>query len=179
VFVCSGISEGEVVSLVTPLLPAAQRWATDYAALKAALTSTTATGGQFDWQPASSHRAVVSRVLTTEENIWSPAYGLKGKLDATVLLTVTPSDSNLKQTTLVPTNQSTAQMHPEKHLVPFELKTGKSIQNAHHAQLSLYTMMLSDRYDMATPHGLLMHLSAKPGAPAHGVLQLDWIFFVD
>ncbi|KAL8900728.1 MAG: hypothetical protein Q9207_005553 [Kuettlingeria erythrocarpa] len=72
--------------------------------------------------------AVVNKLLEVEEKIWSPMYGLKGNVDATVQIT---TKDGPEEKTLT---------------VPFELKTGKHGNDAHRAQTALYTLLLSDRY---------------------------------
>lgn len=70
----------------------------------------------------------VNKLLDVEEKIWSPKYGLKGMIDATVQVTM--QDGN-----------------DEKRLtVPFEVKTGRNATAAHKAQTALYTLLCSDRY---------------------------------
>lgn len=71
----------------------------------------------------------ITKLLEVEEHIWSPMYGLKGNIDATVQIACREKDT-------------------EKNLVvPLELKTGKRDTNqAHRAQTALYTLLLSDRY---------------------------------
>ena len=88
----------------------------------------------------------ISKLIAIEEHIWSPQYGLKGNIDATV------------QTTLVD--------HPnqpgKKLVVPFEVKTGRTSQSpAHRAQTALYTLLLSDRYDVSVTAGLLYYLESS------------------
>lgn len=71
----------------------------------------------------------VNKLLDVEEHVWSPTYGLKGNVDATVQV-VMKDGSDEKTLT-----------------VPFEVKTGKNYSNiAHRAQTALYTLLLSDRY---------------------------------
>lgn len=71
----------------------------------------------------------INKLLEVEEHIWSPMYGLKGNIDATVQVTCR-EDNN------------------EKNLVvPLELKTGRRDTNqSHRAQTALYTLLMSDRY---------------------------------
>ena len=70
----------------------------------------------------------ITKLLDVEEKIWSPKYGLKGMVDATLQITLRDE-------------------HDEKRLtVPFELKTGKNPTAAHKAQTALYTLLCSDRY---------------------------------
>ena len=71
----------------------------------------------------------VSKLLDVEEHIWSPVYGLKGNIDATIEVV----------------------MHDEEGMrtlaVPLEVKTGKNTSSAsHRAQTALYTLLLGDRY---------------------------------
>jgi DNA replication ATP-dependent helicase Dna2 len=70
----------------------------------------------------------VNKLLEVEEKVWSPLYGLKGNVDATVQVFLKDGDDEKTLT------------------VPFELKTGKHQSAAHKAQTSLYTLLLSDRY---------------------------------
>ena len=70
----------------------------------------------------------VNKLLEVEEKVWSPLYGLKGNIDATVQVTLV-NDEDRKTLT-----------------VPFELKTGKNVSASHKAQTSLYTLLLSNRY---------------------------------
>lgn len=79
----------------------------------------------------SSKRVTISvrKLLEVEEHVWSPMYGLKGNIDATVEITLR-DDSGQK--TLA---------------VPLELKTGRNNNSTSHlAQTALYTLLLSDRY---------------------------------
>ena len=70
----------------------------------------------------------INKLLEVEEKVWSPMFGLKGNVDATVQVKL---QSGTNEATLT---------------VPFELKTGKHSSAAHKAQTSLYTLLLSDRY---------------------------------
>lgn len=71
----------------------------------------------------------VNKLLDVEEHVWSPKYGLKGNIDATVQVVMQEGKDEATLT------------------VPFEIKTGKNTSNAaHNAQTALYTLLLSDRY---------------------------------
>ncbi|KAL9104273.1 MAG: hypothetical protein Q9163_000769 [Psora crenata] len=70
----------------------------------------------------------INKLLEVEEHVWSPTYGLKGNIDATVQIELKADDYTKTLT------------------VPFELKTGKHASAAHKAQTSLYSLLLSDRY---------------------------------
>ncbi|OQO05084.1 hypothetical protein B0A48_08104 [Cryoendolithus antarcticus] len=88
----------------------------------------------------------VSKLIAIEEHVWSPQYGLKGNIDATIEATIT-DDSRAPNKTLV---------------APFEVKTGRITQSAaHRAQTALYTLLLSDRYDVAVKSGILYYLESS------------------
>jgi DNA replication ATP-dependent helicase Dna2 len=88
----------------------------------------------------------ISKLIAIEEHVWSPMYGLKGNIDATV-------EGNLID-------------HPgrpgKKLVLPFEVKTGRTTQSpAHRAQTALYTLLLSDRYDVGVTAGILYYLESS------------------
>ena len=88
----------------------------------------------------------VSKLIAIEEHVWSPRYGLKGNIDATI------------QSTLLDRPGET----PKLLIAPFEVKTGKTTQSpAHRAQTALYTLLLSDRYDVAVRAGILYYLESS------------------
>ncbi|KAL1857271.1 DNA replication endonuclease-helicase Dna2 [Paecilomyces lecythidis] len=83
----------------------------------------------------------INKLLEVEEHVWSPMYGLKGNIDATVQIAYADGK---EQSTLT---------------VPLELKTGRKDSNlAHRAQTALYTLLLSDRYDIEVTFGILYYL---------------------
>ena len=77
----------------------------------------------------------VNKLLDVEEHVWSPMYGLKGNIDATVQVSM-ETDGNEKMRPLT---------------IPLELKTGKRESASHRAQTALYTLLLSDRYGKLVP----------------------------
>lgn len=85
----------------------------------------------------------VTKLLDVEEHVWSPMYGLKGNIDATVEVSLL--EGNQKQTLTV----------------PFELKTGKHANSNHMAQTALYTLLLSDRYDINISYGILYYMETS------------------
>lgn len=85
----------------------------------------------------------VSKLLDIEEHVWSPLYGLKGNIDATVQVGVKNG-------------------HETKTLtVPFEVKTGKNVNESHQAQTMLYNLLLSDRYDVEIVYGILYYMETS------------------
>ena len=93
------------------------------------------------------------QVLDIEENIWSPKYGCKGKVDATVRI---HAQSNTK-------------------VSPLEVKSGISRNSLgsidHRAQVILYTMMLEERYKSNIDSGILYYIKGQQtiGVPSSAV----------
>ncbi|GAA6010418.1 hypothetical protein JCM10207_001295 [Rhodosporidiobolus poonsookiae] len=86
-------------------------------------------------------RLALTSTLGVEEDIWSPRYGLKGKIDVSTSSTVVDWVGFTRKGT-----------------TPFEIKTGRSIAGMEHrAQTMLYTLLMSDRYDQDVDSGLLYY----------------------
>ncbi|XP_053616981.1 DNA replication ATP-dependent helicase/nuclease DNA2 isoform X2 [Plodia interpunctella] len=90
----------------------------------------------------------IDKVLDIEENLCCPQLGLKGKIDATLQVTIHDRKGR------------------EKAIVPLELKSGKaSVSAEHRGQLVLYGMMLSvqEARDPTTAlqRGLLLYLKER------------------
>ncbi|KAI5999994.1 Dna2-domain-containing protein [Pisolithus albus] len=99
-----------------------------------------------------SHLAI-KEILDVEEDIWSPKYGLKGKLDASVqaVITETTTVKNTKQAPVV-----------SSYTMPFEIKTGRSIAGMEHrAQTMLYTLLAEERYGVEVSSGLLYYTQSE------------------
>lgn len=89
-------------------------------------------------------RLAITSTLEIEEDIWSPKYGLKGKVDVSL------------QGRLVGGDEDEAGEGEKLKTMPFEIKTGQSVAgNEHRAQTMLYTLLMSDRY--GTPPSLSTH----------------------
>ena len=88
----------------------------------------------------------INKLLELEEHVWSPMYGLKGNIDATVQAQMQLPEDNESKTLVV----------------PLELKTGKRDNvETHRAQTALYTLLLSDRYDVNVTCGILYYLETS------------------
>ncbi|KAJ8105467.1 hypothetical protein OPT61_g10159 [Boeremia exigua] len=86
----------------------------------------------------------INKLLDVEEHVWSPMYGLKGNIDATVQITMKDDQGERTLT------------------VPFEVKTGKNSSNsAHSVQTALYNLLLSNRYDIDVAYGMLYYLETS------------------
>lgn len=86
-----------------------------------------------------------------EENVWSTKYGLKGKIDVTGCVRIHNKRNN----------------SVTDKTIPLELKTGNpNLSSSHAAQVSLYSMMVEDRYS-ETNQGFVIYLKDK--AAMHNV----------
>lgn len=95
-----------------------------------------------DDRNGATSKICINKLLEVEEHVWSPMYGLKGNIDATVQIVLEEEGS---QKTLT---------------VPLEVKTGKNNTNqSHRAQTALYSLLLSDRYGMSASSHL--HFQAE------------------
>ncbi|XP_041474076.1 DNA replication ATP-dependent helicase/nuclease DNA2-like [Lytechinus variegatus] len=95
----------------------------------------------------------VSKVTDIEETIWSPRWGVKGKVDLTVEVKIhRPSCSQSVE-----------------HAMPLELKTGRETNSIEHrSQLILYSLMLGD-LQTTSDLGFLLYLktAAMKSVPAN------------
>jgi DNA replication ATP-dependent helicase Dna2 len=107
------------------------------------LTHTTQPGANVTTGNGQTAKMCISKLLDVEEHVWSPMYGLKGNIDATVQVTM-QDGKDLKTLT-----------------VPFEVKTGKNPSTAHRAQTALYNLLLSDRYDVQIACGILYYMETS------------------
>ncbi|KAI6145369.1 Dna2-domain-containing protein [Pisolithus tinctorius] len=100
-----------------------------------------------------SSRLAINEILDVEEDIWSPKYGLKGKLDASVQAVIAEI-----------TTEKHAKNAPvlSSHPMPLEIKTGRSIAGMEHrAQTMLYTLLSEERYGVEVPSGLLYYTQSE------------------
>ncbi|KAJ2316408.1 DNA replication endonuclease-helicase Dna2 [Coemansia sp. RSA 2704] len=126
----SGLDEAAAAAQVGEVVPEFQRWA------RAHMHWRPQAGAAFAEHGAAGGSVAVARILNVEENVWSAKFGLKGKVDLTVL----------------------AQYAGRALVEPFELKTGRRTDSAaHRAQLLLYTLLLADRYGVDVGAGLLYY----------------------
>ena len=96
--------------------------------------------------------------VACEENLMSFMWGLKGVVDMTLECNIFSAAGSMPQRTRVGT-------------MPLELKTGRPNNTAHHAQVMLYSLMMSERYANATQTtnearegGLLLYISRQGGS---------------
>ncbi|GAA6046645.1 hypothetical protein JCM3770_003094 [Rhodotorula araucariae] len=90
-------------------------------------------------------RVAITSTIGVEDDIWSPRFGLKGKIDvSTSAAVVDPVGITRSGTT------------------PFEIKTGRTcVGMEHRAQTMLYTLLMTDRYDQDVGSGLLYYTQSN------------------
>lgn len=144
-------SQEVVTAKLKEQLPLIQAWARKYMRETPLPTSRLST--PLVSSSSNMESVCVSKVLDIEENIWSPTFGMKGKVDASVELTIQIVDASAK----VGSVTSYDQQHPNLKVltVPFELKTGKVAQSLHSAQVMVYSLLMSERYNLNISSGVL------------------------
>lgn len=94
----------------------------------------------------------IAQVLDVEEDILSPAYGLKGKLDVSVTSVIESQQSPFN-------NRGQTRKSTCSGPMPLEIKTGdpgkRNIE--YRAQTMLYTLLMSERYGYQVDEGLLYY----------------------
>ncbi|SCU90102.1 LAMI_0E00628g1_1 [Lachancea mirantina] len=78
----------------------------------------------------------INNIIDIEENIWSPVFGIKGFLDATI---------------------EARSAEGKFYVAPLEIKSGRTKSLAHEVQGSLYTLLLRDRYEIPVSFFLLYY----------------------
>ncbi|KAJ3182151.1 Tripartite DNA replication factor [Gaertneriomyces sp. JEL0708] len=131
-----GKTEDHAIKILKTKVPLLQAWAAKY-------TDQTWKVSDQRKLPVSSGKGIrIGKVLDIEESIWSPAYGIKGMVDATVQLQLPRGTGK-----------------PRTVVAPLEFKTGRNAAVvSHRAQTTLYTLLLNDRYDVDVALGYLYYL---------------------
>jgi len=95
----------------------------------------------------SMSRLSVSGLHDIEESIWSPKWGMKGKVDASVHANLVPGKP-IKSVYKTATEQ--VESGTADRPMPFEIKTGRAVGvMEHRAQTMLYTLLMEERYRKA------------------------------
>ncbi len=100
-------------------------------------------GGTHDTTP----QIHIAAVLDVEESVWAPTYGLKGQVDATLLVQLAGEGSP-------------GGPQGGTRLMPLELKSGRP-HVSHNAQVLLYFLLLAERYNGVVTSGLLWYTSQQ------------------
>ncbi|TKS69946.1 ATP-dependent helicase/nuclease DNA2 DNA replication [Collichthys lucidus] len=148
-----GVTQEEMKQELHDYLPSLELWAREY------LSSPTPKA--ISLKVPSNSRApspvvTVTELADIEENVWSPRFGLKGKIDVTARVRIQRPRNGGHRTT-------------EERTVPLELKTGKESNSIEHrSQVILYTLMSLERYNPEA--GFLLYLKTgnlHPVVPSH------------
>ncbi|XP_072236496.1 DNA replication ATP-dependent helicase/nuclease DNA2 [Leuresthes tenuis] len=151
-----GVSQEEMKQELIDYLPSLEHWAKEYLissspkAISLKIPSDSRALNRYQDSPAV---VTVTELADIEENVWSPRFGLKGKIDVTARVRIQrPRSSSSEEKTL-----------------PLELKTGKETNSIEHrSQVMLYTLMSMERYNPEA--GLLLYLKTgnmHPVAAGH------------
>ncbi|XP_063047000.1 DNA replication ATP-dependent helicase/nuclease DNA2 [Engraulis encrasicolus] len=150
-----GLAQEEVRQNVEEYLPSLSEWAKDYLdsssqAGNKTLTLKLPSDGRMSKQD-SACTVTVTDFSDIEENIWSPRFGLKGKIDVTAGVRIHRKGRRSIE-----------------RVVPLELKTGKESNSIEHrSQVILYTLMsMERRSDPET--GFLLYLKTGSMHPIVG-----------
>ena len=93
----------------------------------------------------------IQNVCDIEESIWSPNYGVKGKLDLTLQL-------EIKMSAFRNISNSNIKTPFETHVIPVELKSGRTTFSAEHeGQVMLYSLLNKEKRK-SSDFGLLLYL---------------------
>ncbi|XP_051475691.1 DNA replication ATP-dependent helicase/nuclease DNA2 isoform X2 [Apus apus] len=140
----------EIIQEVEEYLPSFFKWAEDFMhnpANQNKMPLKLSGGGKSD---DFSSKVQVVDILDIEENIWSPRFGLKGKIDVTAKVKIQ------------------CQSGEQSRVMPLELKSGKESNSIEHrSQVILYTLLnLERRVDPEA--GFLLYLKTGTMYPVSG-----------
>ncbi|GBE84559.1 DNA replication ATP-dependent helicase/nuclease dna2 [Sparassis crispa] len=108
---------------------------------------------------SQSHTSLlaISQLHDVEEDIWSPTYGLKGKVDASVQAVISEIDGDSS-----PFTRAAPMCTTQNWTMPLEIKTGRAVAGMEHrAQTMLYTLLMAERYGTEVPSGLLYYTQSE------------------
>ncbi|XP_076582041.1 DNA replication ATP-dependent helicase/nuclease DNA2 [Chaetodon auriga] len=142
-----GVSQEEMKQELHDYLPSLEHWAKEYLssptprAISLKIPNNSRASSRCQDSPAV---VTVTELADIEENVWSPRFGLKGKIDVTARVQIQKPRSGSHRTS-------------EERTVPLELKTGRESNSIEHrSQVILYTLMSLERYNPDA--GFLLYL---------------------
>ncbi|KAK0152964.1 DNA replication ATP-dependent helicase/nuclease DNA2 [Merluccius polli] len=157
-----GVTQEEMKQELQDYLPSLRGWANDYlhpsTPKPIPLQIPSKSRGASSWgKQAPLPVYTVTELADIEENMWSPRFGLKGKIDVTTHVRVHKTGRDGRRVT-------------QERVMPLELKTGKETNSIEHrSQVILYTLMLLERH-VDSEAGLLLYLKTgnlHPVAAGH------------
>ncbi|XP_072321554.1 DNA replication ATP-dependent helicase/nuclease DNA2 [Eucyclogobius newberryi] len=136
-----GVTQEEMKQELLDYLPSLELWARDYLDANKPKTTNLKIPHNGRSQDAT---VTITELSDIEDSVWSPRFGLKGKIDLTAQVSIQrPRNASLRMS--------------EMKTFPLELKTGKESNSIEHrSQVILYTLMSSERYNTET--GFLLYL---------------------
>ncbi|KAM4743543.1 DNA replication ATP-dependent helicase/nuclease DNA2 [Anableps anableps] len=154
-----GVSQEEMKQELHEYLPSLEQWANEYLCSSAPKAISpeipySSRGPSRCQAPAAVF--TLTEMADIEENVWSPRFGLKGKIDVTARVQIQRPRKG-------------SHRFSEEKTVPLELKTGRESNSIEHrSQVILYTLMSMERYSPEI--GLLLYLKTgnmHPVAASH------------
>uniref|UniRef100_A0A8C8R5G7 DNA replication ATP-dependent helicase/nuclease DNA2 n=1 Tax=Pelusios castaneus TaxID=367368 RepID=A0A8C8R5G7_9SAUR len=146
------VKQEEIMQDIEEYLPSLSKWAEDfmhkgYQANQTKMQLKLPSDGKIE---DLSCNIEVTEFLDIEENIWSPRFGLKGKIDVTVGVKIHRTSGT------------------EYKIMPLELKTGKESNSIEHrSQVVLYTLLNQERR-VDPEAGFLLYLKSGNMYPVPG-----------
>ncbi|KAG8001475.1 DNA replication ATP-dependent helicase/nuclease DNA2 [Nibea albiflora] len=136
-----GVTQEEMKQELHDYLPSLELWAREYLSSPTPKAISLKIPGN---SRAPSPVVTVTELADIEENVWSPRFGLKGKIDVTARVRIQrPRDGGHRTS--------------EERTIPLELKTGRESNSIEHrSQVILYTLMSLERYNPEA--GFLLYL---------------------
>uniref|UniRef100_V9K7U5 DNA replication ATP-dependent helicase/nuclease n=1 Tax=Callorhinchus milii TaxID=7868 RepID=V9K7U5_CALMI len=148
------LSQAEVLQEISEYVPSIIKWAEDFMhnspwASKQQLQLKLPSERNLSRQDAMSS-ITVTDIEDIEENIWSPRFGIKGKIDVTASVKIH------------------RQSKSQTRIMPLELKTGKESNSIEHrSQVILYTLLSQERREDPEA-GFLLYLKTGTVYPVPG-----------
>ena len=106
----------------------------------------------------------IQDVCDIEESIWSPKYGIKGKLDLTLRTDIRQESFKSLSSTKATNNNKALSHQMTSHVIPVELKSGKTTFSAEHeGQVMFYALLNNEKSpeNKMSDFGLLLYLKGK------------------
>ncbi|KAM9366704.1 DNA replication ATP-dependent helicase/nuclease DNA2 [Symphorus nematophorus] len=142
-----GVTQEEMKQELHDYLPSLELWAKEYLSSPTPKAISLKIPGNSRAPSKCQDSATVvtvTELLDIEENVWSPRFGLKGKIDVTARVRIQRQRNRGHRT-------------PEEKTIPLELKTGRESNSIEHrSQVILYTLMSLERYNPEA--GFLLYL---------------------
>ncbi|XP_030580226.1 DNA replication ATP-dependent helicase/nuclease DNA2 isoform X2 [Archocentrus centrarchus] len=151
-----GVTQEEMKQELHDYLPSLEHWSKEYLNSPTPKAISLKIGGAPSRCQDLGAVATVTELADIEENVWSPRFGLKGKIDVTARVQIQRPRNGFHRI-------------PEEKTIPLELKTGRESNSIEHrSQVILYTLMTLERYNPEA--GLLLYLKTgnmHPIAASH------------